>query len=250
MSINPNDIPEAFRDRPALKKSAPAQPFSAKPLLPWLGLFLLVAVAAGLFALLREPSAPPQSQEPSPSPTAVGNPPLVENVLGHLPYAVAPESELTAISRDGIIRLRTAAAESFLKMQAAAKTQGVILSPISGFRSKAEQTHLFFEVKQQRNQDTTQRAEVSAPPGYSEHHTGYAVDIGDGEVPATNLSPKFEKTKAFLWLKANAHRYSFELSFPPHNVQGVSYEPWHWRFVGDGDSLETFYKARQLPPKP
>jgi D-alanyl-D-alanine carboxypeptidase len=250
MSINPNDIPEAFRDRPALKKPAPAPPFSAKPLLPWLGLSLLAALAAGSFILWREPPAPPQSQEPSPSPTAVDNTPVVENVLGHLPYAVAPERDLTAISRDGILRLRTTAAESFLKMQAAAKAQGIILNPISGFRTKAEQNHLFFEVKQQRNQDTSQRAEVSAPPGYSEHHTGYALDIGDGSVPATNLSPNFEKTAAFQWLKDNAHRYSFEMSFALHNVQGVSYEPWHWRFVGDSDSLETFYKARQLPPKP
>ena len=41
---------------------------------------------------------------------------------------------------------------------------------------------------------------------------------------------------------------SFEISFPKDNVQGVSYEPWHWRFVGDTDSLETFYKANNIKP--
>ncbi|MCY7275262.1 MAG: D-alanyl-D-alanine carboxypeptidase family protein, partial [Phormidesmis sp. CAN_BIN44] len=70
------------------------------------------------------------------------------------------------------------------------------------------------------------------------------IDIGDGNVPATNLSPSFDQTAAFNWLKQNAVRFNFEISFPKNNPQGVSYEPWHWRFVGDRQSLETFYKAR------
>ena len=92
----------------------------------------------------------------------------------------------------------------------------------------------------------SQRAAVSAPPGYSEHHTGYAIDIGDADVPATNLSPDFENTAAFKWLRENAAYFSFELSFPRDNPQNIMYEPWHWRFVGDRHSLETFYKAREL----
>ena len=90
---------------------------------------------------------------------------------------------------------------------------------------------------------------MSAPPGYSEHHTGYAIDIGDGQVPATNVSRNFEKTKAFQWLKKHAAAYSFELSFPLNNPQGVNYEPGHWRYVGDTDSLKTFYQAQQLQQK-
>ncbi|HEY9618014.1 MAG TPA: D-alanyl-D-alanine carboxypeptidase family protein, partial [Microcoleaceae cyanobacterium] len=54
-----------------------------------------------------------------------------------------------------------------------------------------------------------------------------------------------EQTAAFQWLQANAAHYSFELSFPKDNRQGVSYEPWHWRYVGDIQSLKTFYRARQ-----
>jgi D-alanyl-D-alanine carboxypeptidase len=70
------------------------------------------------------------------------------------------------------------------------------------------------------------------------------VDIGDANVPAVNLSQSFEQTAAYRWLEANAARYSFEISFSKDNKQGVSYEPWHWRYVGDSDSLKTFYKAR------
>lgn len=166
-------------------------------------------------------------------------------LLGHLPYEEAKGSELAPIVADGSLKLRKAAAAEFLAMVDAARMDGVYLVPISGFRSIADQEYLFFQIKAQRGQVPTERAEVSAPPGYSEHHTGYAVDIGDGNVPATHLSPNFESTAAFKWLKANAAYFSFEMSFPRNNPQGVSYEPWHWRFTGDRHSLETFYKTRE-----
>ena len=170
--------------------------------------------------------------------------PSQETLLGHLPYAIAPKSELVPITVDGRLKLRPAAAAKFQQMQAAAKADGVNLVAISAFRTVKDQEKLFFKVKEQRVQNTTTRAEVSAPPGYSEHHTGYALDIGDGNAPATNVEDTFAQTAAFRWLKQNALKYSFELSFPPNNPQGVNYEPWHWRFVGDRNSLETFYKAR------
>jgi D-alanyl-D-alanine carboxypeptidase len=149
---------------------------------------------------------------------------------------------------DGNIRLRRAAAAAFESMVAAAQADGVSIVPISGFRSLADQQHVFFDIKAERGQNATKRAEVSAPPGYSEHHTGYAIDVGDANAPDTNLSTSFEETAAFQWLKNNAPRYNFEISFPRNNPQGVSYEPWHWRFVGDRASLETFYKARNPAP--
>ena len=70
-----------------------------------------------------------------------------------------------------------------------------------------------------------------------------ALDIGDGDVGA-NLTESFEETRAFQWLEQNAPYYSFELSFPRGNEQGVSYEPWHWRYVGNQESLEIFHKGK------
>ena len=191
-----------------------------------------------------EPEATTTAPEPEAAPTQT---PAVQprvDLLGHLPYDVAPESELVPVTADGSLKMRPAAAEKFKQMQAAAKADGINLAAISGFRDTKTQDHLFFGIKEQRLQDAAKRAEVSAPPGYSEHHTGYAIDIGDGNAPATNLETSFGDTAAFRWLEQNALKYSFELSFPPDNKQGVSYEPWHWRFVGDRDSLETFYKVR------
>ncbi|MBD2186606.1 M15 family metallopeptidase [Pseudanabaena mucicola] len=168
------------------------------------------------------------------------------DLFGHYAYAEAPASKLRTISRAGDgyeIKLHETAAKSYLQMEADAKADGVNFAVISGFRSISEQQELFFEISKQRNQTPAERAKVSAPPGHSEHHTGYAIDIGDANVPSTNLSPSFEKTAAFQWLRNNAARYGFEMSFPPNNSQGVMYEPWHWRFVGDDTSLATFYKS-------
>ena len=85
-----------------------------------------------------------------------------------------------------------------------------------------------------------------APPGYSEHSTGYAVDLGDGRFPETNLSQSFQDTEAFRWLQDHAARYHFVLSFPEGNKQGVMYEPWHWRYQGNADALRLFEPASRF----
>ena len=194
------------------------------------------------------PTSPATSKSASDSPEVIAKEPESPPALfGHHPYAEAPLSQLRTIGRAGDgyeIRLREAAYKSYLSMDAAAKADGVDLVVISGFRTIAEQQELFFEISKQRNQTPAQRAKVSAPPGHSEHHTGYALDIGDSGMQSTHLSPNFEKTAAFQWLQNNAAKYGFEMSFPANNPQGVMYEPWHWRFVGNDDSLATFYKKQ------
>ncbi len=267
-AIAGEDIPQAVRE-PGKKALAVASGSRPKPVWAIGGLIILVAIATsgGVWygwqaqqnsvGATSNPAANPSSAgatETSSSAIAGANPQAsqpteskpTENVLGHLRYEEAPASELRPITWDGRLKMRQAAAEAFLKMQEAARLDGIELVAISAFRTLADQDYLFFGMKAERGQGPTKRAEVSAPPGYSEHHTGYAVDIGDGNVPATDLSTSFENTSAFKWLEENAPYYSFELSFPENNPQGISYEPWHWRFVGDRHSLETFYKAQTL----
>ena len=246
-----DDIPEVLRDKSSITP-APNPNFSLLVGAGLMGLGILLLL--GIFVLWRPFS--PSSETPvtvaspdRPNPTISPTAPEVDNVLGHLPYKEAPSNELKAITPDGGIRLRQEAATKFLQMQADARASGVILTPISGFRTAKEQNYLFFGVKQQRSQDARKRAEVSAPPGYSEHHTGYAFDVGDGKNPSANLKQSFDQTAAFNWLDKNAAKYSFEMSFTKNNPQGVSYEPWHWRYVGDRQSLEMFYKARSLREK-
>lgn len=73
------------------------------------------------------------------------------------------------------------APETFKVTVKQARSQGIRLNPLSGFRSTTEQHYLFHEVARQRGQTLAQRAKVSAPPGYSEHHTGYTVDLNSVE---------------------------------------------------------------------
>ena len=258
-----DDIPEAIRRsaNPPAKSSVPV------PLIA-IGGLVLGAIALGaaftlwpkgeitppIAASVTPPTETPSavaspSATPSPTQTPVASSEASpDQVLGHFAYAEAPANELEPINADGSLKMRQAAAQSYRKMTADAAVAGVRLTPISGFRSVADQNELFFKVKEERNQAVSKRAEVSAPPGHSEHHTGYAVDIGDGDRSDTNLSQSFEDTPAFTWLSANAAKYSFEISFTKGNAQGVSYEPWHWRFVGDRPSLETFYRAQHQKP--
>jgi zinc D-Ala-D-Ala carboxypeptidase len=208
-------------------------------------IFFAIAITSIITNLFKAPKIPESIsivQTPS-TPTTPEN--KQNQLLGHFAYDEAPLNslEVVAIALDGHeIRLRTSAAVKYKQMLADANADGVLLMAVSGFRSKEDQRQLFFEISRQRNQTPAQRAKVSAPAGYSEHHTGYALDIGDRNSPSTILDPRFDQTAAFRWLEQNASKYSFELSFPQNNTQGVMYEPWHWRFVGDDDSLATFYK--------
>jgi D-alanyl-D-alanine carboxypeptidase len=165
-------------------------------------------------------------------------------LLGHFPYPEARPEQLVSFAPG--LQLRPEAAESLRRLRAAAAADGVAITVLSGFRDGQLQRELFFDVKAERNQSARERAQVSAPPGFSEHATGYAVDLGDGRQPGTNLSPAFDTTEAYRWLKNHAARFHFELSFPRANRQGVSYEPWHWRYEGSTTALRLFEAAQRL----
>jgi D-alanyl-D-alanine carboxypeptidase len=256
LSISPSeDIPEALREIPAGETPSQLKSRLKWRRSLWVAVGFAIALILGVIfngrslssgnpALLKLNPAFTATVETAEGTLIRQGIVLSESLLGHLPYNEAPVDTLVPIVADGSIKLRQAAAAKFTDMVAAAQSEGIDLLPISGFRTIQDQEYLFFDMKAQRGQQTTERAEVSAPPGYSEHHTGYAVDIGDGDRSDTDLQTTFENTDAFRWLQQNAAYFSFELSFPQNNSFGVSYEPWHWRFVGDRDSLETFYKAR------
>lgn len=116
---------------------------------------------------------------------------------------------------------------SWLAMQRAALEQGIQLDVVSAFRSIEYQADIWTR-KRARGQHTNEILSVNVPPGYSEHHSGRAIDISTpGVGPA---EPGFADTPAFHWLQQYAHHYGFYLSFPEHNPHGVMYEPWHWCF--------------------
>jgi zinc D-Ala-D-Ala carboxypeptidase len=134
-----------------------------------------------------------------------------------------------AAGRDILLSPPTAAAWD--KMRLAASESGVTLLALSGFRSIGRQAEI---IRAKRSAGETMEAilRVMAAPGYSEHHTGRAIDIGAlGDPP---LTEDFARTPAFQWLGAHASAYGFGMSYPRGNPHGIGYEPWHWYFRGDG----------------
>jgi D-alanyl-D-alanine carboxypeptidase len=144
-------------------------------------------------------------------------------------YAEAAELVLADTGAEGREFLLTpAAAQAWQAMKAAAAADGVTLVLESAYRSVARQVEIL-QAKLAAGQALHDILRLVAPPGYSEHHTGRAVDIATPGSAA--LQEEFEATTAFVWLLANAAGHGFELSFPRGNVQGYGYEPWHWCFA-------------------
>ena len=232
------DIPVARRSRSA--RSNPVNRGRGRGLL----LAAIIAVMVVGVATVPDLLAPRQSNVDLEIEGFRQRPDADGRLLGHFPYREADRDE--RITFQPGIELHIDAAEALDAMMAAAMSDGIDLRLLSGFRSLELQEEIFFEVASERNQTPEERARVSAPPGYSEHSTGYAVDLGDGWAPETNLSQSFEQTEAFRWLQDHAARYHFVLSFPAGNSQGVLYEPWHWRFEGTADALRSFEAARRF----
>lgn len=123
--------------------------------------------------------------------------------------------------------LHTDAARGWLRLRDAAQADGIVLEAISGYRSHDYQLGIFAR-KLARGQTIEDILAVNAAPGFSEHHSGLALDIGTlGEPPAEE---SFEATPAFAWLHDHAAAHGFHMSYPRDNPHGIVYEPWHWRF--------------------
>ena len=159
------------------------------------------------------------------------------SILGHLPYKEISKEKLVFIEPN--IAVHIDMSKSLLKMREDAKKEGINLVFLSGYRSISLQKDIFYSLKSIRNQIASERAKVSAPPGYSEHSTGFAIDIGDSYKRETDFEVEFENTEAFRWLKENAAKYHFKLSFNQNN-KNVDYEPWHWRYEGSIEALKVF----------
>lgn len=121
--------------------------------------------------------------------------------------------------------LHADAARAWRSLHAAALRDGVALEAISGYRSHDYQLGIF-ERKFARGLSLDEILAVNAAPGYSEHHSGRALDIGAPDEPPAEES--FERTPAFAWLRDNAGGHGFAMSYPRGNPHGIVYEPWHW----------------------
>lgn len=132
------------------------------------------------------------------------------------------------------------AADALSSMICAALCDGIHLRIFSAYRSVSYQRGLF-------NQDTdryilsgmsreeafAKTAESIAIPGQSEHNAGLAADISSQDWIG-EITQEFENTPEFEWLFRNAPRFGYILRYPKgkSHITGITYEPWHYRYVG------------------
>ena len=125
------------------------------------------------------------------------------------------------------LKLDSIAAVAFLNMKNDAEKDSIRFRIVSAFRTFEYQASI---INRKLNKGRSIRSilKENTLPGYSEHHTGRAIDfISEG---SSSLSIDFDKTKTFKWLVDNANQYGFYLSYPKDNKSGVMYEPWHWMY--------------------
>jgi D-alanyl-D-alanine carboxypeptidase len=125
--------------------------------------------------------------------------------------------------------MRAEAAQALQDMLAAAKTAGYVVTPQSGYRSYATQVSVY-NSEVQSNGQTIADSE-SARPGYSEHQTGLAMDLGSA---SCNITDCFGDTPGGKWVTANAYKYGFLLRYPADATDTTGYrtETWHFRYIG------------------
>lgn len=122
-------------------------------------------------------------------------------------------------------RLAPDAAKQWEAMVLSAGDEGIQLLIVSGFRGVEYQAALIRK-KINAGQVISDILRVNAAPGYSEHHTGRAVDIATpGSRP---LTEEFESSEAFGWLGSRAAEFGFSMTYPRDNPWGIAFEPWHW----------------------
>lgn len=138
--------------------------------------------------------------------------------------------KLTPIGKDVFGRqqkLSPSAAAAWCRLHRAALENGIELQAVSAWRPVSYQLELL-QRKLDKGLSMEAILKVSAPPGFSEHHTGRAIDITTPGFAV--LEEEFEHSPAYRWMERRAGDYGFRLSFPRDNRHRLAYEPWHWCF--------------------
>ena len=189
-------------------------------------------VQSAVPAMGGEIVSPPPAPSPKPEDPRLSDPLLVlvnsENPLPDNwqinPVIAAGEEEVDARAHDDLLALLYAASED-----------GVTLWIASAYRSVALQEEILERAVRERVNQLGMTEEEAMEdalltinrPGYSEHHTGLAVDFND-------VSDDFETTDAYYWLASHAAEYGFVQRYKQSkiNITGISNESWHYRYVG------------------
>jgi len=154
---------------------------------------------------------------------------LIVNKFYYLEEDFIPDNLVSIDSKYGRGEIKEEAYQAFLELYEEASKEDLHPYISSPYRSYNRQNQLYTNYS---NKDGINKADTySARPGYSEHQTGLAMDLGTSN--NTNIND-FENSKEFEWMQKNAHKYGFILRYPKdkEHITGYLYEPWHYRYVG------------------
>ena len=160
-------------------------------------------------------------------------------VNANLPYTVEPAPLLDIADETTGQQLEAEAAMQYRSMAAAAQADGVSLTLVAGYQDADTRQDAYearvqtYRDKRKSEEEATRLAATIQPAANAnEHGTGYAADILSADDPQQDTS--FAETRAYEWLTAYAAEYGFILRYPKEaeSVTGITYEPWHWRYVG------------------
>lgn len=126
------------------------------------------------------------------------------------------------------MKMVNVAKEAFEEMAKDAKKEGLKIIAMSTYRDYEYQTDLYDRYVKQDGKEAADT--YSGRPGFSEHQTGFAVDVYNGDESYTD----FHITEEFKWMQKHAKEYGFILRFPEgkEHETGYQYESWHYRYVG------------------
>ncbi len=206
------------------------------------------ATKAVLFSDKAQPRTTPQpGQQPGVSSSGM---PLLVNRDHPLPggYQSVELVTMRTYCDDDIVTIKGSeiqgerlAVDALMTMLRAAHADGLTVWQISaGYRSVQYQQQLFdnqvYAYRQEGLSGSQARAKTRqtvADPGCSEHHLGLAFDV-------TVPGEQFSNTKQHVWLAQHCWEYGFILRYPADKVDvtGISYEPWHIRYVGVEHALK------------
>ena len=170
------------------------------------------------------------------------------NKTRYLPSDYVP-ADLTVVAPDVISytvpgtqernMVRSAVSDPLLAMLSDSQKAGVAIWFASGYRSYTRQQEIFDRNVASVGYEETLK--VVAEPGTSEHQTGLCIDFTAESVGFT-VEENFEDTPEGKWLKENAHKYGFIMRYPKgkESITGYSYEPWHFRYVGEEIAKEIY----------
>lgn len=120
---------------------------------------------------------------------------------------------------------------AFIEMHRAAEKDGIHIAILEGYRSIEDQKNIVQKLVDTRGEEVANKQ--AAPAGFSEHHTGFAIDIGGKGHEDKRF--KNNNEDVYKWIEANCYKYGFMIKNlkGKEHITGTIYEPWHIRYLGN-----------------